>query len=95
MTRELAPIDVSAMPDVARLAQEVARTGRPRVLRQDGTDLAVISPARRRGGRTDKGVTEADIAAALSASWDGLIDPEQLKRELDEARSDDRPPVQL
>ena len=94
MTRELAPIDVSTMPVVARLAEEVAHTGRPRVLRQDGTDLAVILPAHRHGGRTGKAVTEADIADALSASWVGLIDPEQLKRELDEARSDDQPPVQ-
>ncbi len=96
MTREATPIDISSMPEVACLAQEVATTGRPRLLRQDDKDLAILSPARpspRR--RPGKAVTQADIDAALAASWKELVDPEQLKRELDEARSDDRPPVEL
>jgi hypothetical protein len=96
MTRELAPIDISTMPDLARLAEEVARTGMPRVLRQDDTDIAVLSPApaRRRRGRT---VTPADIAASLAAigSWKDLIDSDQLKRDLDAARGDDRAPLAL
>jgi hypothetical protein len=42
---ELAPIDVGAMPDLARLAEEVRATGRPRRLRRSGEDLAVLVPA--------------------------------------------------
>ena len=95
MTREVTHIDISTMPEISRLAKEVARDGRPRVLRADGTDLAVLSPVRSRSRRKGKTVTEADIDAALAASWKGLVDPDRLKRELDQARSDDRPPVEL
>ncbi len=45
MARELKPIDITHTPDVLRLAEEVARSGIPRVLRSDDRDVAVISPA--------------------------------------------------
>src|SRR5262245_37964261 len=55
MTREAVPVDISTMPEVARLVREMARDGRPRRLREAGTDLAILSPARiaqqRRGAR--------------------------------------------
>lgn len=44
MVRELEPLDVSAMPELAQLADEVERTGRPRRLRRDGRDIAVLIP---------------------------------------------------
>jgi hypothetical protein len=96
MTRHATPLDISAMPEVARLAEEVARTGQARVLRTDDQDVAILSPARpapRR--RRRKPVTQADIDAAMAASWVGLVDAEQLKRDLDAARSDNRPPIVL
>ena len=97
MTREAAPIDLSTMPDLARLAREVARDGRPRVLREDGADVAVLSPARPRLRLKGKRITEADIADSLAAAgaWKDLLDTEQLKRDLDAARSDNSPPVRL
>ena len=86
------------MPELARVAHEVARDGRPRLLREGGSDIAVLSPARpkRRRGRW-KRPSEEDIKAALSVvgSWTDLEAAERLKRELDEARSDSRPPVKL
>lgn len=96
MTREQAPIDISAMPEVAHLVEEAERTRSSLHLKRGNDLVAVLSPAPSRGPRRKgKTVTEADIAAALAASWVGLVDAEQLKRELDEARSDDRPPVNL
>ena len=97
MTREAARIDISTMPDLARLAEEVARTRTPRVLRRGDEDLAVLSPARPKRRRKGKRPTEEDIAAALAAvgSWKAIVDGERLKRELDEARSDTSPPVEL
>jgi hypothetical protein len=95
MTREAIPIDVSAMPELARIAEDVASTRTPRVLTRGDEEIAVlypVSPRRRRGA---KPVTDEDIEAALAASWVGLVDPDALKRQLDEARSDDRPPVRL
>ena len=45
MARELQPIDISGMPEVARLVDEVERTKRPRVLRRGDKDVAVLMPA--------------------------------------------------
>ena len=97
MTREAARIDISTMPDLARLAEEVARTRTPRVLRRGDEDLAILSPTTPKRRRRGKRVTEEDIAASLAAagSWKELVDGEQLKRELDAARSDNSPPVEL
>ena len=97
MTQEARPVDISTMPDLARLAEEVARTGQPRVLRQNNVDVAIISPARPRRRRQGKVMTEADRQAARSAfgGWQGLVDAEHLKQDLDAARRDNRPPVEL
>jgi len=55
--KELKPVNVTTTPEVLRLAQEVARSGVPMMLKTDSEDLAALSPvtpkapARRR--RTD------------------------------------------
>ena len=97
MEREPAVIDLCTMPELARLAEEVARTGQSLVLRQDGTDFAILSPARPRPRRRGRKITEADRQAALSAfgGWKGLVDAEQLKRDLDVARSSHSPLIEL
>ena len=85
------------MPDLVRLAEEVARTGTPRVLRRGDEEVAVLSPAKARRRFKVKRITEEDIAASLATagSWKDLVDTEQLKRDLDAARSDDSPHVEL
>lgn len=93
MVREAEPIDISTMPDLARLAQEVARTGKPRLLRDHDQDVAVLSPARPK--RRRKALTQAERLAALEASfggWKGLVDPDELKSQLRELQFDDREP---
>ena len=89
MVREAASIAVGAMPQLAQLARDVARAGRSVVLREDGADLAVISPVSRRGRRKGKRITPADIEASLAAagSWNDNVDTDKLKhdrRELQE-----------
>ncbi len=44
MARELQSIDVTDTPDVLRLAEEVASSGVPLLLRRGCQDVAVISP---------------------------------------------------
>ncbi|MGD9891822.1 MAG: hypothetical protein AB7U18_11100 [Dehalococcoidia bacterium] len=95
MAQEAERIDISNMPDLVRLAEEVARSRKPRLLTRGEEEVALLSPAGSRTRRKAKSVTDADIKAALAASWVGLVDPEKLKRELDEARGDDRPPLKL
>lgn len=45
MARELVVIDVSAIPELAQLVEEVRSTGTPRLLRRNGEDVAVLVPA--------------------------------------------------
>ena len=39
------PIDISNMPDLARLVDEVTATNKPRELKRENTTVAVLSPA--------------------------------------------------
>jgi hypothetical protein len=55
MARELKPIDITHTPDVLSLAEEVARSGIPRVLRSHDRDVAVISPAPSKPSRAGRG----------------------------------------
>ena len=95
MVREATPIDITSMPDLARLADEVARTQTPRILQRGGREVAVLMPPRPgRRRRTKKPVSPEDIDAARAAfgGWKGRINAAQFKRELKAARSDQRPP---
>jgi hypothetical protein len=98
-TAAAATLDIAALPEVVRLVEEVRRTGAPLLLRRGDEDLAVLSPApparptrRPRGKRP----TQAQIDAALATfgTWTDL-DAGKLLRELDEARGDATPPVEL
>lgn len=62
MTRYGAPVDIDSIPppDVAHLAEEVARTRQPRVLRRGDTDLAVLSPITPARRRRDHPLTTDD-----------------------------------
>src|SRR5215213_5528636 len=65
--KELKPVDITSTPEVLRLAQEVARSGVPLMLRTDQEDLAVLTPAakpKRRSGRA-KPVTKDDPLFSL------------------------------
>src|SRR5215208_539943 len=87
MARELKSIDVTDTPDVLRLAEEVARSGIPRVLRkgeQDVAELRPVSPtrARRRGRPTSEhdplwrivGIADAAAPADLPTDISSNVD---------------------
>ncbi len=99
MTLEATRLDISAMPEVERLADEVARTRRPHVLFRGDEELAVIVPATKRNRTRRKGtaLTAAQRNAFLSSAggWQGIVDVERFKRDVKAARSDHRPPVAL
>lgn len=94
MVRELSPFDIRTVPELARLVNESRRSGRPRRLRDATGDVALLVPTpRRRHGATRRTDPAAFLAAA--GSWEGLLDPEQFKRDLREAAGSDRPPIRL
>ena len=49
--RELKPVEIGAMPDLVRLAEEVQSEGAGRILRRNGEDVAVLLPRKRASRR--------------------------------------------
>lgn len=89
MAKDLKPIDITHTPEVLRLAEEVAKSGIPRILRKDNEDVAVISPAsstpkrsQRRGRPTYKddpvwrivGIADADAPEDLPSDISSNVD---------------------
>ena len=61
MAEELKPLDVSNLPEVRRLVEEVRAADRPRVLRVDHQDVAIFVPAANKRKRSRRGrPTSAD-----------------------------------
>lgn len=67
MAKELKRIDVSKVPELLRIAQEVQATRRPYVLGQDSEDLAMVTPVGPVAKRSTRGlpVTEDDALFRL------------------------------
>ena len=92
------PIDITTMPDLARIVEEVEATKKPRELRRENRVVAVISPAKRTPANKKRGKTKADYEAFKSAAggWKDLVDTEKLKRDIYESRKiSTRPPIEL
>jgi hypothetical protein len=92
-----ASIDVSDLPDLKRVAEEVRDRQEPIVLRSGDAEIAVVTPIRPPKGHPDWKPTQEEIDAALSAfgGWKGLIDPEEFKARVREGRGSNRPPLNL
>ena len=97
MTNEVTPIDITSMPDVARLAEEVRTTRRPRLLRRNNEDVALLVPTTPAAPhRRRKATPAADDAAFLASagSWQD-VDTDALLTDIYESRRSSRPPVDL
>ncbi len=87
MTKEATHIDITSSPELARLAEEVRASMQPRSLQKDGETIAVVMPVASKK-RTKRSPTPEDRAAALSAfgAWDGNVDVDRLKADLEASR---------
>lgn len=47
MTKQLKPVDISDVPQLLDLIEEMRRTRQTLLLRQDDEDLAIVTPVRR------------------------------------------------
>src|SRR5438874_12742296 len=67
MAQELEPIDISNMPDLVHLAEEVQKTQESRQLRRDGEVLAELTPVKPAKKKRTKGqpLTEDDALFRL------------------------------
>jgi hypothetical protein len=99
MAEQPKSIDITDIPEVLRLAEEVRRAGEPRLLQRDGEDLAMVVPLPQpKPRRRSRVKTEADYAAFRSAAggWKDLIDVDRFIENIYESRRiSTRPPVEL
>ncbi len=99
MARARTSIDISNTPDLLRLAEEVAESGKPWVLRRADEDVAVLMPVKKPASRrrTGRKKTKADYKAFLASAggWSD-VDTDTLIEDIYESRRiSTRPPVEL
>src|SRR5688500_1689045 len=98
MVRELTPLDIRHVPEIARLVDEVTASDKPLRIVRDGEDIAVLMPSRPSSPRRRRRrITDADRQAAADTfgAWKDQVDPEVFKRERRELQVDDKPPRNL
>jgi hypothetical protein len=97
MPARIDTLDIDAMPELARIADEVVATGRPRALRRGGIEIAVLQPTHSTRPRRRK-PSEKDVEAFLASagSWKDNVDVDQFLKDVYESRDrPSRPPVEL
>lgn len=97
MPGEAPPIDISASPELARIAHETARTGLRYPLVENGAVIAMVTPAptRRSGGKVTSPEELRQALAEAHGAWQGLIDAGEFKRHRRELEFDEREPRTL
>ena len=98
MAKGLKPIDVSGIPELLRIAEEVRATKESRVLRRNGEDLAIVLPLKppaRHAPKRGKGKAAYEAFRAAAGGWRD-VDTDQLISDIYRDReASDRPPVDL
>ncbi len=93
----LTPIDITNMPELVKIAEEVEATKTPRELKRENKTVAVIMPAKKALPRKKREKTKADYEAFLSAAggWKE-IDTDKLIADIYASRRrSNRPPLKL
>ena len=89
------PIDISTMPDLVRLTQEVEATQTPLALKRENKIVAVLTPVE--DNNSDQAKQKAiEETLALAGSW-GERDWDEVEQELDRIRHESKPtpPIEL
>ena len=89
------PIDITNMPELVKIAEEVDATKTPRELRRENKPVALITPVTgAKKAKKRKGKTKADYEAFKSAAggWKD-IDTDKLIADIYAARRQDRKSV--
>jgi hypothetical protein len=90
------PIDISNIPELARIAEEVEATRTPRELKRENKTVAVIVPAKKSAPK-ERAKTKADYEAFFSAfgSWKDVDTDRLLKNIYATRKRSNRPPLEL
>lgn len=82
MEEELVPVEISTIPDLARIVAEVREADAPLRLQHNGQDVALLRPIRARRPKPKSVSDEAwEAALAQFGVWKGRVDPEEFKRQ--------------
>src|SRR5581483_5865934 len=98
MAEQPKTLDVSDVPDVLSLAEEVHRAGEPTILQCAGVDLAVIIPLPQPGKRQQRrALSKADYEAFRSAAggWHDIDTDKLIENIYESRRLSIRPPIDL
>src|SRR5947209_366740 len=89
------PIDITNIPELVRIAEEVEATKTPRVLKRDNTPLAILTPVNKKQPQQAKRKAVKEVLA-LAGAW-GERDWNEVEAELDRIRhsSNPTPPFSL
>jgi hypothetical protein len=83
------PIDITNMPDLVRIAEEVEATNKPRMLKRDNTPLAMLTPVKKKRSSRARSNAVAETLA-LAGAW-GERDWNEVEAELDRIRHSSKP----
>jgi hypothetical protein len=89
MTNEPRAIDVSDNSDLLQLAEEVAATNKPRLLKRDNMPIALFTPVKQKLSHQAKSKAIKETLA-LAGAW-GDRDWNEVEAELDQIRHSSKP----
>jgi hypothetical protein len=97
MAKELKPVDVSKLPELLSIAEDVRASGVGRLLKRNGEELAILAPVTRARKATARGRSKADYEALLAAagSWKDVDTDAFVADVYESRRRSSRPPVEL
>jgi hypothetical protein len=92
------PIDITNMPDLVKIAEEVEATKTPRELRRENKPVALITPVTgAKKAKKQQAKTKADYEAFKSAagSWKDVDTDRLIKHIYEQRRRSNKPPIEL
>ncbi len=89
------PIDITNMPELVRIAEEVRASDQPRVLKRDNMPIAMLTPVKKKQSARAKSKA-VKAALALAGAWKDLPS-DQMEEDLDRIRHQSKPtpPIEL
>jgi hypothetical protein len=86
---QLTPLDITNIPELVRIAEEVEASKKPRVLKRDNTPLAILTPVKKNQSHQAKQQAIKETLA-LAGAW-GERDWNEVEAELDRIRHSSKP----
>ena len=83
------PIDITNIPELVRIAEEVEASNKPRVLKRDNTPIAILTPVKKKHPSQAKSEAIKETLA-LAGVWSDL-DFEEMLNTLDHICHDSKP----